>query len=148
MEDTVKYGLNNIDLDEIELSLVYVLHVGTNSDGLNIYHMFYSAEPDDVFVEGWAEKPAGLIPNYYMTPEDGMFDMVREIRTTIKFDLAQDSGCFSMQDCRDGCVALASENLDEAEDYPEPYRLVLMYGEPEGDVERKLAGRNILSDQV
>ena len=36
MEDTVKYGLNNIDLDEIELSLVYVLHVGTNSDGLNI----------------------------------------------------------------------------------------------------------------
>lgn len=148
MEDKNKYCLNDIDLDEAELSLVYVLHVGTNADGLNLYHMFYSENPDDVFVEGWAEKPAGLIPNYYMTPQDDMFDRMREIRTSIRFDLAQDSGCFSMQDCRDGCVALASENLDEAEDYPEPYRLVFMFGEPEDEVERKLAGRNILSDII
>ena len=83
-----------------------------------------------------------------MGGEAGRVDTEREIRTTIRFDLAQDNNCFSMQDCRDHCIALASENLDDADDYPEPYRLVLMFGEPEDEVERKLAGRNILSEIV
>ena len=61
MEDITPYGIQADN--EAELSLVYVLHVGVNSDGLNLYHMFYSENPEDVFVDGWAEKPAGLIPN-------------------------------------------------------------------------------------
>ena len=139
-------SINDIDLDE--LSIVYIHHLGTNSDGNNIYHLFYSARPEDVFGGGWADKPACLIPNTDMIPASPLFDSVERMVTPFRFDLAQDSCCFSMQDCRDGCVALASENLDEAEEYPEPIRIVIPYGSRKDDVESLLARRGILTDPV
>lgn len=138
-------SINEYELDdEPFVVLVYVMFLGVNADNLNIYHFMFSEVPDDVFMDGWADKPACLIPNEYMTPETSVIDSVIELKTNITFDLAQDSCCFSMQDCRDGCVALASENLDEAEEYPEPFRMVFNFGEERESVEQKLRERNLM----
>ena len=47
-----------------------------------------------------------------------------------------------MQDCVDGIVALAWEDMSNYEEYPEPIRLVFKYGENIESVEDKLAQRS------
>ena len=66
-----------------------------------------------------------------------------ECKTDIKLDLAQDCCCFSMQDARDHIVALAYENLDNAEEYPEP-RIIIQFADSVEDVETLFAKRNII----
>ena len=58
-------------------------------------------------------------------------------------DLMQENTCFSFQDCRDQIVAIAYENLDDAEFYPEPFRIVIHFGDLIDDVERMLAQRDM-----
>ena len=58
-------------------------------------------------------------------------------------DLVQKNGCFSMQDCMDGAVALAWQSLLHEDSYPE-YRLIFKFGESYDDVESKLAMCHIL----
>ena len=50
-----------------------------------------------------------------------------------------------MQDCRDKIIALASENLDEAEEYPEEGRIIIHFGDKIDDVEQMLAKRNLFT---
>ena len=66
------------------------------------------------------------------------------IKTTINFDLIQDSGSFSMQDALDGIVAIAWQSLVGLDSYPEDGRLYFMFGESYDEVERKLAIKRIL----
>ena len=142
-------SINEIDLNEdTEVFLVYIMHFGTNADGLNVYHLLFDKDPENTFTDAWAEKPACLTPNNLMMPDSSQFECVKEMRTTMTLDLAQDNCCYSMQDCRDHCIALASENLDAADEYPEPFRIVLQFGEPLDEIERRLARRNILLDDV
>ena len=75
---------------------------------------------------------------------DKYMSEIHIVRTTMKFDLAQKCNCFSMQDCIDGCIALAWENIDDYEEYPENGRLVFNFGEAFEDVERKFALRGVL----
>jgi hypothetical protein len=49
-----------------------------------------------------------------------------------------------MQDCLDGIVSVAWENIDDMSEYPEDGRLFFMFGESIDEVERKLALKNIL----
>jgi hypothetical protein len=49
-----------------------------------------------------------------------------------------------MQDCMDGIIALAFENIDAYENYPDDGRIYFMFGESIDDVERKLAMKHIL----
>lgn len=48
-----------------------------------------------------------------------------------------------MQDCRDHIIALAFENLDDAEEYPEDGRIVIHFGDYIDDVESMLAKRDL-----
>jgi len=98
---------------------------------------------DDTFAEGWAEKPSCNEKIENLMIEDSMFEYVKELRTEIKLDLAQNNCCYSMQDCRDHIVALAYENLDEAEEYPEPCRIVIQFGDKIDDVEMMFAKRDM-----
>lgn len=136
---------NNCLQDENEkiqhLKVVYVLHVGKNVDNENIYHLLISEDSEKTWAEGWENKPACIMR--YLTPEDDMYEYVAELKTTLVLDLAQDNCCFSMQDCRDNIIALASENLEEAEEYPEDGRIVIHFGDSIEEVEKMLAKRNI-----
>jgi hypothetical protein len=121
--------------------VIYILYVGKNIDGEHIYHLLISDDKDKTWAEGWENKPACVMRD--LTPEDDMYEYVAELKTDIKLDLAQDNCCFSMQDCRDNVVALASENLEDAEEYPEEGRIVIHFGDFVEDVEKMLAKREM-----
>ena len=131
------------------LKLLYVNFMGNDLDGRNIYQfLFGTDEQADVFwVEDFDVKPAGIVRNFFV--DDSQYDDVRILKVNkIKLDLAQENTCFSMQDCRDNCVALAYENLDNLDndpdfEYPEDGRLVFHFGMTMLDVEMVLAKRNL-----
>lgn len=122
--------------------VVFVKDVGEDIDKKHIYHFCVSDTPETVFAEGWGEVPACNVSRNMMYPDKDMFQNILEVKTDLKLDLAQDCCCFSMQDARDHIVALAYENLDEAEVYPEP-RIIIQYGEPIDNVEAMFAKRDI-----
>lgn len=62
-------------------------------------------------------------------------------------ELIQNSTCFGYQDCIDNVVAIAYENIDNYTEYPEPFRIVLHYGDELEQVETMLAKRNILFEK-
>lgn len=142
-EETGK-SINDIDFtDTSNLKIIYIQYVGKNSDGFNVYQFLLSENDEDTFMEDWAEKPASNIPNELLIPDETQYEYIKELKTDITLDLMQDNTCFSFQDCRDQIVALAHENLDEAEFYPEPFRIVIHFGDYIDDVERMLAKRDM-----
>jgi hypothetical protein len=132
---------DNLIEENVPLMVIYILYVGKNIDGEHIYHLLISDDKDKTWAEGWENKPACVMRD--LTPEDDMYEYVAELKTDIKLDLAQDNCCFSMQDCRDNVVALASENLEDAEEYPEEGRIVIHFGDFVEDVEKMLAKREM-----
>ena len=126
-----------------ELYLGFVKLIGQETDGLNRYEFIFTDNIDEFWGEDFDIKPAGLCND--IAPDDKYMSEIHIVRTTMKFDLAQKCNCFSMQDCIDGCIALAWENIDDYEEYPEDTgRLVFNFGEPFDEVERKFALRGIL----
>ena len=128
------------------LMVIYVLYVGKNTDNEYIYHLLISNDKEKTWAEGWENKPACVMRD--LTPEDDMYEYIAELKTDLILDLAQDNCCFSMQDCRDNVVALASENLEEAEEYPEEGRIVIHFGDTVDEVEKMLAKRDILINYI
>lgn len=133
--------MENINQDN--LKVVFILHVGVDADNMNIYHFLLSEDDSETFAEGWSEKPSCIEPITNLMIDNAMYEYIKELKTDIKLDLAQDNCCYSMQDCRDQIVALAYENLDEAEEYPEPCRIVIHFGDMINDVEKMLAQRDL-----
>ncbi len=125
---------------EENLYLVYVEPVGLNSHDMFEYDFLFSETPDVVWGEDWAEQCPLACDN--MRPSDDMVSSIRRLATIIPFGLAQRNACFSMQDCIDGIIALAWEDMSDYEEYPEPIRLIFQFGEPFEKVEDKLARRH------
>lgn len=137
---------DNIINEDNTLMVIYVLYVGKNTDNEYIYHLLISNDKEKTWAEGWENKPACVMRD--LTPEDDMYEYIAELKTDLILDLAQDNCCFSMQDCRDNVVALASENLEEAEEYPEEGRIVIHFGDTVDEVEKMLAKRDILINYI
>lgn len=133
-------------INEQNLKVIYISYIGKNTDGDNIYHFLISENPEDTWAEGWENKPACVMRD--LTPGEDLYEYVGELKTTLKFDLAQDNCCCSMQDCRDKIIALASENLDEAEEYPEEGRIVIHFGDSIEDVKKLIAKRNLIIEYI
>ena len=104
------------------------------------YDFLFSETPDIVWGEDWAEQCPAACDN--MRPSEEMIACKRRLATIIPFGLAQKNTCFSMQDCIDGIIALAWEDLSDYEEYPEPLRLIFGFGESFEEVEDKLARRH------
>lgn len=136
-------SINDMDFNTDNLKVVYVIDVGKNAKGEYIYHILLSEDIEDTFTEDWAEKPSGNVPDERLVIDESQYQKVKELVTDVKLDLQQHNTCFSFQDCRDGIVAIAYENLDEAEEYPEPCRIVIHFGDLLSDVEKMLARRDI-----
>lgn len=132
---------NNIQ-DDGQLYLGFIRLIGAESDGIDNYEFIFTNNIDEFWGENFEYKPCCLCND--LIPNDEYITEIHKIKTKIKFDLVQDNCCFSMQDCMDGIISLAWENIDEYEEYPEDGRLVFNFGESYDDVERKLALKNIL----
>lgn len=127
---------------EKPLCLGFVNFVGEEEDGKYRYEFIFTDNPDEFWGEDFENKPCSLM-NHLM-PYDEYKTEIHSVRTKLKFDLIQNNGCFGMQDCMDGIVAVAWEDIDDYDEYPEDGRLFFMFGEPYEKVEAKLALKNIL----
>lgn len=132
-------------MDEIEekIYLCFVRLIGEESDGYYRYEFIFTDNVDEVFGENWEYKPCCLVND--LMPSDEYITEIHIVKTKIKFDLVQNNCCFGMQDCLDGIVAIAYEDIDEYDEYPEDRgRLFFMFGESLDKVENKLAKCSIL----
>ena len=126
-------------MNENNLYLVYVELIGRNSNDILEYDFLFSEAPDIVWGNDWAEQCPSACDN--MRPDDSMITATKRLTSIIPFSMAQRNSCFSMQDCIDGIVAIAWEDISEYEEYPEPMRLVFSFGEPYESVVEKLEKR-------
>lgn len=128
--------------DNENVYLCFVRLIGEENDGYYRYEFIFTDNVDEIFGENWEFKPCCLVND--LMPSDEYITEIHIVKTKIKFDLVQNNCCFGMQDCLDGIVAIAYENIDEYDDYPNDGRLVFMFGEDYDEVERKLAMKGVL----
>lgn len=127
--------------DEEKVYLLFINLVGEENDGYYRYEFIFTDNPDEAFGEDFEYKPASLVNSLY--PNDEYITEIHTIKTKIKLDLIQNNSCFGMQDAMDRIVALAYENIDSYEEYPDN-RIILFYGDEYSEVENKLGLRGIL----
>ena len=127
------------------LVLCFARHIGDDVEGKHIYEFLFTNNPDEFFGENFEYNPACLV--HELTPFDEAYQLVRIVTTDIKFKLAQESCCYSMQDCFDGIHPVAFEDITGLVEYPENGRLVLHFGLEYEEVERLLAAKNILMEE-
>lgn len=138
------------EINQDELKLLYVKYKGSDIDGRRTYQFLFGTDEqkENFWAEGFNEKPSGIAGEFIIS--DSQYELFKELKVyNIRLDLAYENMCFSMQDCRDNCVALAYENLDNIDNdpdfvYPENGRLVFHFGMLYVDVELILAKRDLL----
>jgi hypothetical protein len=119
--------------------LCFINLIGEDIDSNYTYEFLFTENLDDFWGDDFEQKPAGLCNN--LSPIDGTFNTVIKTKIKFKLDLVQNNTCLSIQDCIDGVIALAWENIDEYESYPEDGRIVFHFGDSFESVEDKLARR-------
>ena len=127
-------------IDNTKEYLCFIKLIGENING-NEYEFYFTKNLEDFFGEDFAIKPCLLVNN--LNPFDDSYDLIKRItlNNNIKLDLASRDSSHSFQDCIDGVIAIAAQNIDEGE-YPEIGRLILYFGEDYDSVEKKLSQRN------
>ena len=130
---------------ENELYLCFARNVGDDVNGNHMYEFFFTNNPDEFFGEDFEYTPACLVNE--LVPFERAYQKIMLVETNIKFKLAQESCCYSMQDCFDGIHPVAFEDLTGLEEYPTDGRLVLHFDLPYEEVERLLAAKNILMQE-
>lgn len=128
-------------MEENNLNLVYINPIGKNSEGKNEYEFFFSETPETVWAEDWNIEAPSACSN--LQPEPSMYSLVERIETEVPLKCVQQNSCFSMQDCVDTIIAIVWEDISEYEQFPEPYRIVIHYGERYEKVKEILEGREI-----
>ena len=122
------------------MKLVYINKIGQNWKGNYIYEFLFSDVVKDIDGEGWDSYPSSGNPE----PPEGRF--IKEtglLNTTLKLDLVQESDSFAMWDAVDGIVAMAWENMEGYDDYPEK-RLFFSFGEDIESVNDKLYEKDMV----
>jgi hypothetical protein len=140
MED--RQELELIEEESEDVRLCFIRLIGEENDGYYRYEFIFTDNIDEVWGEGFDEKPACLVNGLMV--EDKYITEIHIVKMKIKLDLIQDNCCFSVSDSYDGCIAIAIENMDSYESYPEDGRIFFRFGESLEEVENKLAMKNIL----
>lgn len=135
----------DFNVEDEKLKVIYILPVGVDSEGKNIYNFLCTGDIDNVWMEEWGEKPACNCR--FLQPNEGDYEKVYELKTDILFTLGQDSCCCSYQDVCDGCLAIAYENIDSYEEYP-PLRLIFYYGQEIDEIKCELAKRDLILTEL
>ena len=128
--------------EEEDVRLGFIRLIGEESDGYYRYEFIFTNNIDEFWGDDFEQKPCCLVNN--LTPKDEYITEIHTVKMKIKLDLIQNNCCFGFQDCTDGIIALAWENVDEYDEYPDDGRIFFRFGETVDDVERKLAVKNIL----
>ena len=125
-----------------EVKLGFIKLIGEELDGYYRYEFIFTDNIDEFWGEGFEYKPCCLVNN--LTPNDEYMTEIHIVKMKIKLDLIQNSCCFGFQDCTDGIIALAWENMDSYDEYPDDGRIFFRFGETLEEVENKLAIKNVV----
>ncbi len=122
------------------MKLIYINKVGKDWEGNYMYEFLFSDKIENVDGEDWDSVPASGRPE---PPHSEFVKSVGKLQTDLVFNLVQESDTFAVWDAVDGVVALAWENIDGYDEYPE-VRLHFSFGMDEGDVNDKLYERDLV----
>lgn len=122
------------------MNLVFINRIGQNWKGNYVYEFLFSDILEDIEGDGWDSYPSSGNPD---SPEEKFIKKSGTLTTTLKLDLVKDSDSFAMWDAVDGIIALAWENMEGYDDYPEK-RLFFSFGESLSSVEDKLYEKDMV----
>jgi hypothetical protein len=122
-----------------DLKLIYVLPVGKNWKEEYIYEFIFSDNVSNVDGEDWDAYPASGKPS---SPHKTLIKGVGRLTSEIRFDVIQNSDTFSVYDAVDGVIALAWENIEDYEQYPD-FRLCFRFGDDVNKVKETLYSKDI-----
>lgn len=128
--------------DSPEVYLGFIRLIGEETDGYYRYEFIFTENIDEFWGENFEYKPCCLCNG--LVPDDKFVSEIHIVKMKIKLDLIQDNCCFSFSDATDGIIAIAWENMDDYDEYPEEGRIFFKFGETLEDVENKLAVKNVL----
>lgn len=123
-----------------ELFLIYINMVGKDYKGNLLYEFIFSDTLENVDGEEWDTYPASGRPE---PPHDNFIKKVGRLESELKLDVIQNSDTFAVWDAVDGVIALAWENINAYDSYPEK-RLCFKFGEPIDEVESKLYENDLI----
>lgn len=127
------------------LFLVYVNPIGKDSNGLYQYEFFFSETPETVWGEDWNVACPAACEN--TLPDSSTYSHVEILKTNMPLFCVQENACFSIQDCIDGLICLAAEDISTYSEYPSPFRIVLHFEETYESVVEKLKGRDMFFEE-
>lgn len=122
--------------------LCFIKLIGKDIEDMYTYELLFTENIDTFWGENFEYMPCCLCDS--LIPYENDYDIIKTIKTKINLTLIQDSCCHSFQDCADGIIALAFENITDYEEYPDDGRLVLPYGITYNECEEMLANKNIV----
>lgn len=122
------------------LFLIYVNRVGKDYTGNYLYEFIFSDNIKNVDGEDWDTFPASGRPQ---PPLKNFIKKVGRLESELILDVVQNSDTFAVWDAVDGVIALAWENMNSYETYPE-HRLCFGFGETIKDVEAKLYEKDLI----
>ena len=114
--------------------------VGKDYKGNLLYEFIFSDTIDNVDGEEWDTYPASGRPE---PPHENFIKKVGRLESELKLDVIQNSDTFAVWDAVDGVIALAWENINAYDSYPEK-RLCFKFGEPIKDVADKLYENDLI----
>ena len=123
-----------------DLFLIYVNKIGKDYKENYLYEFIFSDTTKNIDGDDWDTFPASGRPS---APHDHFIKKVGRLESEIKFDVVQDSDTFAVWDAVDEVIALAWENINAYDSYPEK-RLCFKFGEPMSEVEAKLYEKDLI----
>lgn len=123
-----------------DLFLIYVNLVGKDYKSNFIYEFIFSDTTANIDGEEWDTFPASGRPE---APHDNFIKNVGRLESELNLDVIQNSDTFAVWDAVDGVIALAWENINAYDAYPEK-RLCFKFGEPIEEVEAKLYEKDLI----
>ncbi len=120
--------------------LIYVNKVGSNYKSEYLYEFIFSDNTDNIDGEDWDAFPASGRPS---PPSKHFIKLVGRLESDLKLDVIQNSSIFAVWDAVDGVIALAWENIDAYESYPEK-RICFTFGEELQSVKDKLYEKDLI----
>jgi hypothetical protein len=124
------------------MKLIYINKVGKNWKEEYVYEFLFS-DIDDISSaidgEEWDSLPAAGNPK---SPQE-LTSQVGSLTCGLNFDLIQENETLCMWDAVDGAIALAMENLEGYDEYPDS-RLFFNFAEDVKSVEDKLYAKDLI----
>jgi hypothetical protein len=123
-----------------DLFLIYVNYVGKDYKGDYLYEFIFSDTTEDIDGDDWDTYPASGRPQ---PPNDSFIKKVGRLESELMLDVVQNSDTFAVWDSIDGVIALAWENINNYETYPDK-RISFRFGESNAEVEDKLYEKDLI----